>query len=78
MANEDILRKAYSHAMSNSAIRYFDRDIDFMIVKNDMEEYLEKHNVDISEDELIEFIKLEFTRISEAMVDFTFNTRMMK
>lgn len=78
MSKEEMLRKAFSKAASNAAIRYADEDIDFIVIKAEMAEYAKKHQVEVDEKEIEDYIKAEFHKMNEALKDFTFQTRMMK
>ncbi|MGN0658890.1 MAG: hypothetical protein ACI4LA_04725 [Emergencia sp.] len=78
MNKETMLKKAFAHAMGNAALRFADHDIDFIIIKNDMTDFAAKNNMDLTEEEIVEYIKDEVKRIDEAVKDFTYQTRMMK
>lgn len=78
MTKDEVLKKAYSQAMTNAAINHFDHDVDFMVMKTDMMEYARKNGVEIPDEELIAYIKEEMKALNAAMIDFSYNTRMMK
>lgn len=77
MNKDELFEKAYSQAMSNAAISHCNKDVDFLVIKNDMAAYLEKHGAEFSEEDLVNYIKAEMKKLSEAMIDFTFSTKMM-
>lgn len=77
MTKEDMLKRAFSQAMSNAAIRHQDSSIDFVIMKNDMVEYCAKKEYDLTEDEIVSYIREEMQRIREAMIDFSYDYKMM-
>lgn len=78
MNKEEMLRKSFSQAASNAAIRYADKEVDFLVVKAEMVAFAKKHQVEVEEKEIEDYIKAEFHKFDEALKDFTFQTRMMK
>ena len=78
MNKEEMLKKAFSHSLTNAALRFADHDIDAMIMRQDMIEFAEKNNFDLSEDEIEEYIHLQIKKMDATIKDFTYQTRMMK
>ena len=78
MNKEEMLKKAFSHSLTNAALRFADHDIDAMIMRQDMIEFSHKNNFDLSEDEIEEYIHQQIKKMDETIKDFTYQTRMMK
>lgn len=78
MNKEEMLKKAFSHCLTNAALNFADHDIDALVMREDMIEFSEKNNFDLSEEEIVNYIRLQIRKMSEAVKDFTYQTKMMK
>lgn len=78
MNKEEMLKKAFSHTLTNAALRFADHDIDALVMREDMIEFAQKNNFDLTEEEIIDYIRLQIKKMDDAVKDFTYQTRMMK
>ncbi len=77
MSKEVMLKRAFSQASANGAVRFVDRDVDFAVIRNFMIQYAEKNDVEVSEKEIESFIGQQMNKIKEGIKDFTYQTKMM-
>lgn len=77
MTKLEMLKKSFSHALTNAALRFVDHDIDAMVMKQDMIEFAERNNFDLTEEEIGEYIHQQIKKMDEAVKDFTYQTKIM-
>ncbi len=78
MNKEEMLKKAFSHTLTNAALRFADHDIDALIMRQDMIDFAARNNFDLTEDEIEEYIDVQIKKMEASVKDFTYQTRMMK
>lgn len=77
MSKEVMLKRAFSQASANGAVRFVDRDVDFAVIRNFMVQYAKKNDVEISENEIERFINNQMRKMNENIKDFTYQTKIM-
>lgn len=78
ITKEKILSDGFAEAASNRAVNFVDADIDFKVIKKIMMEYAQRWNMEISEEEIVAYIKDQFHKMNEAVKDFSHEFNAMK
>lgn len=78
MNKEEMLKKAFSHTLTNAALRFADHDVDALVMRQDMIDFAARNNFDLTDDEIEEYIHQQIKKMDESIKDFTYQTRMMK
>ena len=77
MSKEVMLKRAFSQASANGAVRFVDKEADFAVIRNFMVQYAKKNDVAVSEEEIEKFIGQQMTNMKELTKDFTYQKKMM-
>ncbi len=72
MTKEEVLKEGFARAASNPAIAYYDKNLDFTIIKNGMITFAKECGMDISEQEIVDYMKQAFHDMNEAVKDFSY------
>lgn len=78
MNKEEMLKKAFSHTLTNAALRFADHDVDALVMRQDMIDFAARNNFDLTDDEIEEYIDVQIKKMEASVKDFTYQTRMMK
>lgn len=71
MAKESILEKAYIQATDNMSTSGVDKDATFQTIKFEMVAYFSKHDANVTEAEIEEYIKVQTGELDEALSDYS-------
>lgn len=77
MSKETMLKRAFNQVSANDAVRYADKNVDFLVIKNYMMEYAKKNGVEISAEEVEKYISQQLAKMDACVKDFTYQTKMM-
>ncbi len=78
MTKEQVLADGFAEASSNPAVRFVDTDIDFLVIKEIMMEYAQRWNMEVTEEEVVDYMKDQFHKMHLAIQDFSHNFNAMK
>lgn len=78
LTKEQVLADGFAEAASNPAVRFVDTDIDFLIIKRIMMEYAQRWNMEVTEEEVVDYMKDQFHKMHLAIQDFSHNFNAMK
>lgn len=78
ISKEEMLKEAFASAASNPAVAFYDKALDFTIIKNGMEAFAKECNIEVSEQEIVDYIKKAFHEMNEAAKDFSYEFNAMK
>lgn len=78
MSKESMLKRAFYQAMVNDAIRHTDEEADFLVVKNYMTRYAQKHGIDVSSEEIEQYIVQQHQQWKDLLKDFFFQNEIEK
>lgn len=71
MAKESILEKAYIQATDNMSTSGVDKNAAFQTIKFEMVAYFSKHDANVTEAEIEEYIKVQTGELDEALSDYS-------
>ena len=75
---EKVLREGFAQAAGSIAVHFVDQEVDFKVIKNMMEEYAKSCHVEVSEEEVVNYMKDAFHKMNEAVKDFSYSYKIMK
>jgi len=78
LTKEQVLADGFAEAAANPAVRFVDTDIDFLVIKKIMMEYAKRWNMEVTEDEIVAYMKDQFHKMHLASQDFSHNFNAMK
>ena len=78
ISKDEMLKEAFARAASNPAIAFYDKKLDFTIIKNGMAEFAKECNIEVTEQEIVDYIKKSFHEMNEAAKDFSYEFNAMK
>ncbi len=70
MDKQEMMKKAYINAVDNMVIAGLDNDIAYIVIRESMKLYLQGHNVEASEKEIVEYIKEQVKVLHQALADY--------
>lgn len=76
LSDEALLKEAFAFAAANPAVTFTLEDIDFMVIKNGMEEFIKDHGRTISSEMIAAHIRSSFNKMNEAVKDFSFEAKI--
>lgn len=78
ISKDEMLKEAFARAAANPAIAFYDKQLDFTIIKNGMEAFAKECSVEVTEQEIVDYIKKAFHEMNEAAKDFSYEFNAMK
>ncbi len=78
MNKEEMLKKSFAHTLTNAALNFADREVDALVMRQDMIEFAERNNFDLTKEEIEKYIHQQIDKMAESVKDFKYQTRMMK
>lgn len=71
MTKERVLREGFDYAASSPALRFTGTDIDMIVLKSMMKEFGRTWNIELSDDEVVAYIKKEFNKMNKIAEDYS-------
>ncbi len=78
LSDEELLKEAFLSAAANPAVKFVDENIDFLVIKSAMEEFIKAQHREIPEEKIVARIKESFHKMNEAAKDFSHEFNAMK
>ena len=70
MDKQEMMKKAYINAVDNMVVSGLDNDVAYIVIRESMKLYLQGHNVDASEKEIVEYISAQVKQLHQALSDY--------
>lgn len=67
MDKQEMLRKAYTNAVDNMVIAGLDNEVCYIVIRESMKLYMQGHNCEVSESEIVKFIKEQVAILHRAL-----------
>lgn len=77
MSKEVMLKRAFNQVSASDAVRYADKETDFLVIKNYMMNYAAKNGVEVSKEEVESYIRQQQEKMAACVKDFSYQTKMM-
>ncbi len=70
MDKKEMLRKAYANAVNNMVIDGVDNEVCYIVIRESMKLYMQGHGMDVSESEVVSYIKDQVATLHKALEDY--------